>query len=111
MSIQADSRTEGSLTARACWKGLGTGGVGPRCWWLSCRSFGPGGGDPVGFVDYCSCLHCFAPSRSVPDEVLRVCQVDLQLLQGSLQSVLIASYLTSLSTRSHGDISMEELFG
>ncbi|VDM02924.1 unnamed protein product [Schistocephalus solidus] len=95
MSDQVDSRTEGALTERAFWKGMGIGAVGR-------------GGDPVGFVNCCP--YPF-PSRSVPDEVLPGARVDLQLLQGNLFSVLVASYLTALSMRTNFDISIGESFG
>ncbi|VDL93358.1 unnamed protein product [Schistocephalus solidus] len=100
---------EGSLKAWACWKGLGIGVVGPGRWSLSFRSFGLGGGDSVGFVDCCPCLHCSSPSSWDPGEVLPCRRVDLQVLQGSLQSFLVASYLTPFSTNTRGMTTQSKL--
>ncbi|VDL92420.1 unnamed protein product [Schistocephalus solidus] len=48
--------------------------------------------------------------RSILCEVLPGLQVDLQLLQRFLQSVLVASFLTSLLASTNSDISVEKLF-
>ncbi|VDL98713.1 unnamed protein product [Schistocephalus solidus] len=51
------------------------------------------------------------PCQSVLDEVHSVYRADLQLLQKSLQRVLVASQLTPGSTRTRGDISVKQSFG
>ncbi|VDL90343.1 unnamed protein product [Schistocephalus solidus] len=100
MSDLADSRAEGVLTAREFWKG-----------------FCIGGDSGAGLLAFLAAIWLASQiaalvftGRSVPGEVLSGHRVDLQLLQRGLQSVLVASYLTRLSARTRGDISVENSF-
>ncbi|VDL81465.1 unnamed protein product [Schistocephalus solidus] len=61
------------------------------------RLFYLGGGDLVELVDCCTSLYGSSSCRSILGKVLLGRRVDLQLLQGSLRSVFLASYLTPLS--------------
>ncbi|VDL92134.1 unnamed protein product [Schistocephalus solidus] len=99
------------MTEQSDREGLGFGGVGPGCWRLSRHSFGLGGGDPFGLINCCTSLHGSSPCRSILGEVLPGHRVDFQLLQRFLQSVLVASFLTSLSASPRSDISVEKSFG
>ncbi|BHF65953.1 hypothetical protein SprV_0200896700 [Sparganum proliferum] len=73
-------------------------------------AFGFSGGDAVGFVDHCACLHCLPPGRSLSDEAFLVSRVDQQMLQESLQSVLVAEAFAPLAAGTRGDTT-EESFG
>nr|VZI06590.1 unnamed protein product [Spirometra erinaceieuropaei] len=68
-----------------------------------------GGGDPTGFVDGCARLQFSSSCQTVLSVVLSCLWADLWPSRTVLQSVIVMLVLSSESTTTHGDISMEEL--